>query len=91
MTLTWTIGKTGFNIAGLALISAAIRQWSAGGLLRLSPRASAVVVPQGSSSGSGRSRHYTSGPAFVMWIADLGILLEPATWRNGSPPCRGGI
>ena len=50
-----------------------------GGLLRLSPRGSAVVGAAMQLIWVGVvAAHYISDPGFVMWIAGLGILLERA-------------
>ena len=75
--VTWITGKIGLSLAGLALIAAAHRQWCAGGFLRPIAPVSAVI-------GAGMqliwveaavAAHYIAGPAFVLWLAGIGVLL----------------
>lgn len=74
---TWITGKAGFSLAGLALLAAALRQWRAGGFLQPIAPVSAIV-------GAGMqliwveaavAAHYLAGPAFVLWLSGIGVLL----------------
>ena len=73
----WISGKAGFSLAGLALIAAAHRQWLVGGFLRPIAPVSAII-------GIGMQliwveaailAHRVTGPAFVLWLAVIGVML----------------
>ncbi len=77
MHITWITGKAGFSLAGLALLAAGHRQWRAGGFLQPIAPVSAII-------GAGMqliwveaavAAHYLAGPAFVLWLAAIGVLL----------------
>ena len=73
----WISGKTGFSLAGLALIAAAHRQWLVGGFMRPIAPVSAII-------GIGMQliwvdaailAHRVTGPAFVVWLTAIGVML----------------
>ena len=74
---TWITGRIGFSLAGLALIAAAHRQWRAGGFLQPIAPVSALIGAgmQLIWFGAAVAAHYITGPAFVVWLAGIGILL----------------
>lgn len=77
LSLFWITGKTGFSLAGLALIAAGHRQWRVGGFLRPVAPVSAIVggAMQLIWAGPTIGAHYFAGPAFVLWLAAIGVLL----------------
>lgn len=73
----WISGKIGFSLGGLALIAAAHRQWLVGGFMR-------PIAPVSALIGIGMQliwvdaailAHRVTGPAFVVWLAAIGIML----------------
>ena len=88
--MTWITGKAGFSLAGLALIAAAHRQWRAGGFLRpIAPVSAAIGAGmQLIWFGAAVAAHYITGPAFVVWLAGIGVLLVTGRVEqreNGDP------
>ena len=70
-------GKIGFSLAGLALIAAGHRQWCVGGFLR--PIAPISVIIGGAMQliwvNTTVAAHYVTGPAFVLWLVAIGVML----------------
>ena len=77
LNLFWITGRVGFSLAGLALIAAGLRQWRAGGFMRPVAPVSAVLgaAMQLIWIGAAREAHYITGPAFVLWLAAIGVML----------------
>ena len=77
LNLFWITGKTGFSLAGLALIAAGLRQWRVGGFLRPIAPVSAIIggAMQLIWAGPAIAAHYFAGPAFVLWLLAIGIML----------------
>ena len=77
LNLFWITGKTGFSLAGLALIAAGHRQWCVGGFLR--PIAPISVIIGGAMQliwvNTTVAAHYITGPAFVLWLVAIGVML----------------
>ena len=77
LNLFWITGKVGFSLAGLALIAAGLRQWRVGGFLR--PVAPVSVIIGGAMqliwTGATIGAHYLAGPAFVLWLVAIGLML----------------
>ena len=70
-------GKIGFNLAGLALLATAIRQWRVGGALRRLAPASALVgaAMQLIWVDAATVVHRFTGPLFMVWLALIGFML----------------
>ena len=70
-------GKVGFSLAGLALIAAALRQWRVGGFLRPVAPVSALigVAMQLIWVEAAIMAHRVTGPAFVVWLIAIGVML----------------
>ena len=77
LNLFWITGRVGFGLAGLALVAAGLRQWRAGGFMRPVAPVSAVLgaAMQLIWIGAAREAHYITGPAFVLWLAAIGVML----------------
>ena len=77
LNLFWITGKIGFSLAGLALIAAAHRQWCAGGFLRPIAPISAIIggAMQLIWVNTTVAAHYITGPAFVLWLVAIGVML----------------
>ena len=77
LNLFWITGRTGFSLAGLALIAAGLRQWRVGGFLRPIAPVSATIggAMQLIWAGATIGAHYFAGPAFVLWLLAIGIML----------------
>ena len=76
-TLRWLTGKIGFAAAGLALLTAAQRQWKAGGVIRALAPASALVgiSMQFIWIDAATIVHRASGVAFFIWLIVIGMML----------------
>ena len=76
-TLRWLTGKIGFAAAGLALLAAAHRQWSAGDPIRRIAPASALIgiAMQLIWLDAATVVHRVSGVAFVVWLVVIGAML----------------
>ena len=70
-------GKIGFNLAGLALLATAVRQWRVGGALRRLAPASALVgaAMQSIWVDAAIALHRFTGPLFMVWLALIGFML----------------
>ena len=70
-------GKIGFNLAGLALLATAVRQWRVGGALRRLAPASALVgaAMQLIWVDAAIALHRFTGPLFMVWLALIGFML----------------
>ena len=70
-------GKIGFNLAGLALLATAVRQWRVGGALRRLAPASALVgaAMQSIWVDAATVVHRCTGPLFMIWLALIGFML----------------
>lgn len=77
LNLFWITGKIGFSLAGLALIAAAHRQWCVGGFLRPIAPVSAIIggAMQLIWVNTTVAAHYITGPAFVLWLVAIGVML----------------
>ena len=77
LNLFWITGKTGFSLAGLALIAAGHRQWRVGGFLRPVAPFSAIIggAMQLIWAKAAIVAHYIAGPAFVLWLVAIGVML----------------
>lgn len=77
LNLYWITGKTGFSLAGLGLIAAAHRQWRVGGFLRPMAPVSAIIggAMQLIWVDATIGVHYLTGPAFVLWLVAIGVML----------------
>ncbi len=75
--LRWLTGKTGFAIAGLALIIASRSQWKVGGALRFIAPASAIlgVAMQFIWIDAATLLHPIVGAAFFVWLLAVGAML----------------
>lgn len=73
----WLAGKTGFAVAGLALLVAAWQQWKAGGKLRVISVFSALIglAMQFIWIDSATFMHPINGTGFVLWLLLIGSLL----------------
>ena len=75
--LRWVFGKAGFAAAGLALVAASRPQWQAGGVWR---RLAPVTVVLGLAMlfiwvDAATLLHRISGPAFIIWLVAVAVLL----------------
>lgn len=77
LNLFWITGKIGFSLAGLGLMAAAHRQWRTGGFLRPMAPVSAIIggAMQLIWANATIGAHYITGPAFVLWLVVIGIML----------------
>ncbi len=77
LNLYWITGKIGFSLAGLGLIAAAHRQWRVGGSFRPIAPVSAIIggAMQLIWSEATIGVHYIIGPAFVLWLVAIGVML----------------
>ena len=77
LNLFRTTGKIGFSLAGLGLMAAAHRQWRVGGFLRPIAPVSAIIggAMQLIWANATIGVHYITGPAFVLWLVVIGIML----------------
>lgn len=77
LNLYWITGKIGFSLAGLGLIAAAYRQWCVGGFLRPIAPVSAIIggAMQLIWADATIGIHYITGPAFVLWLVAIGVML----------------
>jgi len=77
LNLFWITGKIGFSLAGLALIAAGHRQWCVGGFLRPIAPVSAIIggAMQLIWVNTTVAAHYITGPAFVLWLVAIGVML----------------
>lgn len=77
LNLYWITGKIGFSLAGLGLIAAAHRQWHVGGFLRPIAPVSAIIggAMQLIWADATIGVHYITGPAFVLWLVAIGVML----------------
>ncbi len=77
LNLFWITGKIGFSLAGLGLMAAAHRQWRVGGFLRPMAPVSAIIggAMQLIWVDATIGVHYLTGPAFVLWLIVIGIML----------------
>ena len=75
--LRWFTGKTGFALAGLALLVAAHSQWKIGGTLRKAAPATALVglVMQFIWIDAATIVHPIMGVVFMAWIVAFGAIL----------------
>lgn len=75
--IRWISGKVGFCLAGLALIAAGLRQWRVGGFLRPVAPVSALigVAMQLIWVEAAIMAHRVTGPAFVLWLIAIGVML----------------
>ena len=75
--IRWISGKIGFSLAGLGLIAAALRQWRVGGFLRPVAPVSALigVAMQLIWVDAAIMAHRVTGPAFVVWLMAIGVML----------------
>ena len=75
--LRWFTGKIGFAAAGLALLVAAKYQWRVGGSLRYIAPVSALIgiAMQFIWIDSATFMHRINGPAFVVWLTVIGVML----------------
>ena len=75
--LRWITGKLGFTLAGLALLTTAVRQWRVGGTLRRLAPASALVgaAMQFIWADWASTLHRFTGPLFMAWLALIGFML----------------
>ncbi len=76
-SVRWVAGKLGFAAAGLALLAAAQRQWTAGGALRrFAPGSLALGIGmQFIWVDAATIVHRISGIAFVLWLIAIALML----------------
>ena len=75
--LRWISGKLGFTLAGLALLTNAVRQWRIGGTLRRLAPATALAgaAMQLIWVDAATVVHRFTGPLFLVWLALIGFML----------------
>ena len=76
-SVRWVAGKLGFAAAGLALLAAAQRQWTAGGAIRrFAPGSLALGIGmQFIWVDAATIVHRLSGIAFVLWLIAIALML----------------
>ena len=77
LNLYWITGKIGFSLAGFGLIAAGHRQWRVGGSFRPIAPVSAIIggAMQLIWADATIGIHYITGPAFVLWLVAIGVML----------------